>query len=454
MARVFSSDSHIIGSAPLTVQKPRVVKGWWSDINDKEIERARLEERVRFHIETEYVPDNTSMKMQLFDRDRLTPDDSDFDNEKVFKDIIIRHNKGCLELELPESWTQDLADEPFVSYRKLYWKAEIGHTKKEIKSYLKVFFSDRTLYVQPSQIEKKFPEIYGSDGSQMVAMMLDQIVGYVRDQSGQYIERFISKMQTEIVLAKLEKGYLADSNGKVHSNITQSGKQRRIVFSELYASESSNIIHLEGNKDKIIYKRGADFGNTHTTTKGVNQFEFFSRTNKKVRILGALKNNWEKNMTRYDLAKELYNVHSGNTEGLMDNTLVTLGSVISTGVGIGVGAVLAMGNDHWDEMDEIVNGAIIRQYTEELNQAKQQGLNAVEKWVRNNRQRLEGVEYGLMPVSYETASKIWMGKFKTWEEMRTFDFDLEFKKNHILYRRQKDAIRKEEIYIIETFFIE
>lgn len=452
MARVFSSDSHIIGSAPLTIQKPKIIKGWWSDMNDKEIERARLEERVRFHVETEYVLDNISMKIQLFDRDRLTPDDSDFENDNVFKEIIIRHNKGFLELELPASWTQDLADEPFVNYRTLYWKAEIGRTKKEIKSYLKVFFSDRTLYVQPSQIEKKFPEIYGSNGSQMVAMMLDQMVGYVRDQSGQYVEKFISKMQTEIVLAKLEKGYLADNKGKVHSNITQSGKQRRIIFSELYASDGSNIIHFEGNKDKIIYKRGADFGNAHTTTKGVNQFEFFSRTNKKVQILGALKDNWEKNMIRYDLAKELYNVHSGNTEGLMDNTLVALGSVIGTGVGIGVGAVLAMGNDHWDRMDEEVNGAIIRKYTEGVNQVKQQGLNAVEKWLRNNRQPLKGVEYGLIPISYETASMIWLGKFKMWEEMRKFNSNPS-EDVFILYREQNDLIRKERIYIIETFFI-
>lgn len=451
MGRVFSPDSHIIGSAIMNIKKPRIVKGWWSDMNDKEIERARLEDKVRFHIETEYVSDNSTIKLQLFDKDMFTPDDSDFDGGKIFKDVIIRQNKGVIELDLPESWTKELADEPLVHYRKLYWEAEIGQTKKEIKSYLKVFFSDRTLYVQPSQVEKNFPEIYGSDGSQMVAMMIDEMVGYARDQTGQYVEKFISKMQTEIVLAKLEKGYLADSNGNVHSNITQSGKQRRIVFSELYASEGSNIIHLEENRDKIIYKRGADFGNAHTTTKGVDQFEFFSRTNKKVRILGALKNSWEKTMTKYDLAKELYNVQSGNTEKLMDDTLVTLGSVISKGVGIGVGAVLAMGNDHWDEMDEIVNGAIIRKYTEGLNQAKQQGLNAVGKWLRKNSQPLEGVEYGLMPISYETASKIWMGKFKMWEEVQEASDE---NCVYILYRRQLDEIRDKHIYVIETFFVE
>lgn len=75
-------------------------------------------------------------------------------------------------------------------------------------------------------------------------------------------------------------------------------------------------------------------------------------------MLGVIKDNLEIHMTGYDLAKELYNVQSGNTEGLMDNTLVTFGSLISTGVGIGVAAVLAMGNDHWDRMDEEVNGVL------------------------------------------------------------------------------------------------
>ena len=277
------------------------------------------------------------------------------------------------------------------------------------------------------------------------------MVGYARDQTGQYVEKFISKKQTEIVLAKLEKGYLADSNGKIHSNITQSGSQRRIVYSELYVSDGSNIIHLERNKDKIIYKRGADFSNAHTTTKGVNQFDFFARTNKKVRILGALKNNWEKNMTRYDLAKELYNVQSGNTEGLMDNTLVAIGSLISASTGFGVSVLTAIGNDHWDKLEEDYNTVSMEQYTKDLNQAKQRGLEAVEKLLRKNSEPVKGVEYGLMSISYETASKIWQGQFKTWEEM-------ELSNNggpiYILYRKQKDTIRKVEIYVIETFFIE
>lgn len=453
MAKVFSSDSHILGAALLTIQKPRIVKGWWSDMDNKEIGRARLEERVRFHVETEHVPDNSVMRMQLFDKDKLSPDDSDFDNNKVYMNVNIRRDRGYIELDLPVSWTKDLADEPFVHYRKLYWKAEIGQTKKDIKSYLNVFFSERNLYVQPSQAEKSLPEIYASDGSQMVVMLIDQIVGYARDQSGHYVEKFISGVQTEIVLAKLEKGYLADSNGKVHSNITRSGKQRRLVFSELYVSDESDIIHFNENK-KILYKRGADFSNAHTTTKGVNQFEFFSRTNKKVQILGAIKDNGGTMLAAYDFAKELWNVQSGNTEGLMDNTLVALGSVIGASTVLGIGVLTVIGNDHWARMEEEYNVAAKQYYTKQLNEAKQQGLRAVMEWVRINSELVEGAEYDLMPISYETASNIWQGKFKTWEEMRRFNLGSEPKLNHILYRTQKDLIRKEEVYIIETFFME
>lgn len=86
-----------------------------------------------------------------------------------------------------------------------------------------------------------------------------------------------------------------------------------------------------------------------------------------------------------------------------------------------------------------------------MNQAKQQGLNAVKKWVRSNREPVEGVDYDLIPVSYETASKIWLGKFKTWDEVHeSYDEN----RVYILYREQLDKIRDVNIYIVETFFIE
>ncbi|MCC8171285.1 MAG: hypothetical protein LIP00_05750, partial [Parabacteroides sp.] len=404
-------------------------------MNDKEIETARLEERVRFHVETEYVSDNSVIKIQLFDKDRFSPDDSDFANNKVYENVNIRQNKGCIELDLPVSWTKDLADEPFMHYRKLYWKATIGQTKKDIKSYLNVLFAERTLYVQPLQVEKNFPEIYSSDGSQMAVMLIEQVGLYIRDQSGKYIEKFISDKQLEIVLAKLEKGYLVDSNGKVHSNITQSGNQRRIISSELYASDGSDFIRLNENKTKILYKRGANFGNAHTTTKGVNQFEFFSRTNKKVQMLGAIKNNGGALVAAYDLAKGLQDVQSGNTEGLMDQMLVGFGSVISASAGFGIGVLTAIGNEHWEKREKEYDSDTMQYHTKLLNQAKQQGLNAVKKWLSKNSAPVKGVKYDLMPISYETAANIWQGKVKTWEEI---ELSTDEDSIYILYRKQND----------------
>jgi len=90
----------------------------------------------------------------------------------------------------------------------------------------------------------------------------------------------------------------------------------------------------------------------------------------------------------------------------------------------------------------------------EIDEAKLQGLEANRKAINSWNHNKE-FKWDLLPVSNETANKLLQGEFKTFEAFFEFsqdDIDRELN-IEVLYRRVLNTNRDEDIYIIETIFI-
>ncbi|MFA9372113.1 MAG: hypothetical protein ACERIH_10425 [Labilibaculum antarcticum] len=102
------------------------------------------------------------------------------------------------------------------------------------------------------------------------------------------------------------------------------------------------------------------------------------------------------------------------------------------------------------ELDETIEMVV----QDELAMAKEEGLKGVQSFVYNNSNSKKD-KYDLMAISSETASKLLQGEFKTFEELRGYS-DNRIRRSdniEILYRQIFNKNREEEVYIIETIFI-
>lgn len=91
----------------------------------------------------------------------------------------------------------------------------------------------------------------------------------------------------------------------------------------------------------------------------------------------------------------------------------------------------------------------------EVDMAKLEGLEATRSMINlwNNHHEYE---WGLMPVSKETADKLVTGEFMTFNEFRNSadENSLRFdSKIEILYREIYNQNKKDYVYVIETIFI-
>ena len=99
---------------------------------------------------------------------------------------------------------------------------------------------------------------------------------------------------------------------------------------------------------------------------------------------------------------------------------------------------------------------IVESVQQEIDLAKLEGLEATRKlakgWNHN-----ENMKWDIMAISNETASKLIGDEFKTFEEFEKFEDSLDFSnhsKINVLYRIVENKDRDEEVFIIETIFID
>ncbi|MCF6351118.1 MAG: hypothetical protein L3J23_08855 [Flavobacteriaceae bacterium] len=91
---------------------------------------------------------------------------------------------------------------------------------------------------------------------------------------------------------------------------------------------------------------------------------------------------------------------------------------------------------------------------EEIDQGKLKGLEATREAI-NTWNHNQEYNWQLLEVSNQTAHKLIQGEFKTLEELEEFSLknETETTKIEILYRKIINNNREENIYIIETIFI-
>ena len=94
---------------------------------------------------------------------------------------------------------------------------------------------------------------------------------------------------------------------------------------------------------------------------------------------------------------------------------------------------------------------------QEIDEAKLQGLDATRKAI-NSWNHNEGYNWQLMAVSNETANKLLQGEFTTLENLLDYDDSQKLRNTniniHLLYRTIENKNRNEQVFIIETIFID
>lgn len=66
-----------------TSRNEHLVRGWWTDLQDKKINKAMAGETVKFHVETRNVEDGKPVFMTLYDDDRRINQQEDGINDKI-----------------------------------------------------------------------------------------------------------------------------------------------------------------------------------------------------------------------------------------------------------------------------------------------------------------------------------------------------------------------------------
>ena len=437
--------------------KPRILKGYWTDEKGNKISQENLENTVYFHIETRGIPNGDVIKLQLFDQDTFF-DDKKFDGKEKIENITINSNKGTIKLPLPIEWTEDLKNEEWelgittvrIHYRKLYWKATYGNSIKNIaiKSYLKIFYSTRTLYVVGSNDSFRLPELYNMNGAELVYTVIEGVHDLAEDS----IKAFADKHINRIALVKLEKGNMIDNRRKVHTDITARGTQRIVSARTCFTNEGVEIRTVQGRNFTLP---------DGTTTKGISQIDYFANYGSKVKLIRLLKhtgtivNAFEFSNILLSAFKPLDHSKPLSIPIVTGNPLVDIAAnVILNIFGMQVHVFCA-------EIDETLE----MQKRKELEEAKKQGIESVgqlvKRWIAsrwattiNGDLKPNRVEYNIMGISNETASKIIQGKVtKFQEEVYSIEISNKNPDIQILYRREKDPFKESERFVIETFFI-
>ncbi|OEK08617.1 hypothetical protein A8C32_03980 [Flavivirga aquatica] len=441
-------------------KNPELVKGYWTSDKQgkKPLRKSNLGKTAYFHVETKDIKDGEKIKLSLAEydynhstyiffgpllKDVIDPDDRKFPEEEVIKKATVKNNKATVELILQENWDSLIQDDkdnavPLDHSIELYWevsyKDELEKSLPEsTNNYLDVFQSTRTLYFKTPTPTHNLPEFINYNGDPMLLMEFGKKFASkkIKDKALEIATKQAEKQIKKIAFAKLKKGYMVDNLGKVY-------KGRRLIY------EYKRIYDNIGEAFENVQK-GKDFGykhvnKPHITTKGISQYDYFSKSGKRVTVLGMVKN--------LGHVFDIFNLTKAVGEDLDTTKPLPLDfgplSPIADLAGVLVQQQKAE-MDMWLEED----------VQEEIDLAKLQGIEATRKAI-NTWNHNENLNWQLMAISNETANKLLRGDFDTFKKLENFENDLEFSdisKIEILYREMKNLNVDKKDYIIETIFI-
>ncbi|MFA9372125.1 MAG: hypothetical protein ACERIH_10485 [Labilibaculum antarcticum] len=455
-----SFDDGTTASKSVTIAEPRIIRGWWS--SDREgnnnLKETQLSETVFFHIETKGIAEGKELELKLYDRDYhwqftsnptlldsiinlLDRDDDEFPDEEIVEKATVFNTGGksiaILEILLSEKWESVIKDdiEKVGGYHldnkiELYWEVKYGKKINEkILSELKVGFSDKTLYFKSPVDGHNLPELISYDGSPLVLMKLGggMIKGQVKSKIGKAFGKSIDNAISHIALTKMEKGIMVANTGKLYTNASN------IYARDIYTNDGTLLKDVKQRKPF-----GFNDGGVATTTKGISQYDYHATEGKRVKVLGLLKEAGH----FLDFASLLSSAQDGfDTSKPLSIPMGPL-SPINDLAGVLI-------QQYSDDLEETLERVV----QDELAEAKEKGLKGVQSFVYNNRNSKKD-KYNLLAISAETANKLLQGEFKTIDELnKDVSNSLDDKEIYILYREVRNKNRKEDIYIIETIFL-
>lgn len=285
-----------------------------------------------------------------------------------------------------------------------------------------------------AEIVSQFEEEDEDDSSSGTQALKDAIVGEMRDK---VLNELSKRLVHRFTLNKLEKGYLMATDGKIYKNTGQ------MVELEYHTIDSA-----DDGFGKVKTKQGHNFGfktkNGIVTTKGLNQYGAFSHHGVNVKVMGALRHAGP--------AADVFNlVKLGMSDDKMSQPLPA--AVFHPAIApIAIVGELIVG-DMMDDLNEAVDGAMLST----LKRVKMEGVERVEMFLKTP--GMQDMGYEIEEVSAETAFKLLQGEFNSISEALRHDFEndingIEHEKNiHVLYRTITHPVSRDNIEIVETFFI-
>jgi len=435
-------------SASVKIMVPSIVDGFWTSDKEgkKRIKNAKLGETVYFHVKTTGISNGQELILKLYEQDKnifmidwVDPDDNKFPEEEVVKKGIVNNNKVTIQLVLQENWEVMIKDDSDNAFSldttlELYWQVKYNGISKNLPNrdslYLRVAFSDKTLYFKTPTPNHNLPEFISYNGDPMLLMQYakDFTIDQLKEKGVKFGKEFINKKISNIALVKLEKGYMVDNMGKVYK-----GKRLIREYKKMYSNSGQLFENVKKGKNF-----GYNHGNGLVTTKGVSQYDYFSKTGKRVKALGLLKKVGSV-FDVFDLVKFTMDESDTSMPSGMFGPLAPLAEL----AGVLVQEQIAE-TDMW--LEDIVQL--------EVDEAKLKGLEATRKAINSWNHNKE-FKWDLLPISKETANKLLAGEFNTFEELYEFNIEKDLSGNppQLLYREILNNNRNEYIYVIETIFI-
>ncbi len=415
--------------------------GYWS--TDKAghniVERARLEDTVYFHMKTKGVKENTSINFNLKEADFFF-DDEKFDGKKISQKVTVKNKVIIIELKLPASWEQEVSDDTF-SNLELYWNwsyNEKDHSSRE--EQLSVYFSKRTLYFNLPLDNYNLPDMRSNDGSPLVYLkfMGGMVKGKLKGKALNLANSKIEKAINKIALGKLEKGSLVTNTGRIQKNANA-----HIYDKDIYTNDGKLLENLKKRKN---------WGNATETTKGISQYDFFTKTGKRVKVLGFLKEAAFNDKVNFFDVIDLFSYATDETDPF-DQPIPDFGLGAFGGVLGSFALVWSVAGLVVSQMKAEDDAFMREDEANEIRKAKLIGLDAVRKKI-NSLKHNKAYEWRLMSVPTITANKLLKSQFKTFDELENSKFDDNDFSNkiNILYRKILNTNSDQYVYIIETIF--
>ena len=174
-------------------------------------------------------------------------------------------------------------------------------------------------------------------------------------------------------------------------------------------------------------------------TKAISQYDYFSTKGTRVTTLGVLK--------EASAIFDLFDVFAfAANENATDEPLpMQLGPLTPIS---GLAAVIIK------EHQENFNNLLDFNLNQEMLLAKSKGIEAVRTLI-SFRRHMDEFTWDLMEISKETAKKLLLNEFTTFEELENFDFDsIKSEEIEVLYRATINTSKNESEYIIKTIFLD